>query len=83
VTVSTFEAQRDFLAWQQRARIELVTVTDNGQTVSVLMSVEVYRRLKRRDRQAIRVEMLDDATHEALAATKPPEEAARYDFEAC
>nr|WP_294547373.1 type II toxin-antitoxin system prevent-host-death family antitoxin [uncultured Rhodopila sp.] len=80
--MSTAEAQRDFSALQQRARTEPVTVTDNGLPVAVLMSFEEYRRLKRRDRQAIRVEMLDDATLEALAATEPPEEAARYDFEA-
>jgi hypothetical protein len=48
----------------------------------VLISVEEYRRLKRRDRLALRVGMLDDATLAALAATEPPEEAALYDHEA-
>jgi prevent-host-death family protein len=82
VTVSTAEAQRDFPVWQLRARREAVAVTTNGQPGTVLISVEEYRRLKRRDRQALRVEMLDDAELAALAMTKAPEEAALYDHEA-
>jgi PHD/YefM family antitoxin component YafN of YafNO toxin-antitoxin module len=82
VTVSTVEVQRDFPAWQLRARREPVAVTNNGQPSTVLISMEEYRRLKRRDRQALRIEMLDDAALAALATTEAPEEAAQYDHEA-
>jgi PHD/YefM family antitoxin component YafN of YafNO toxin-antitoxin module len=82
VTVSTSEAQRDFPAWQLRAQREPIAVMSDGQPSTVLISVEEYRRLKRRDRQALRIEMLDDATLAALAATEPPREAALYDHEA-
>jgi hypothetical protein len=53
----------------------------DGQPSTVLISVEKYRRLKRRDHQALRIEMLDDATLAALATTKPPNEAALHDYE--
>jgi PHD/YefM family antitoxin component YafN of YafNO toxin-antitoxin module len=82
VTVSTAEVQRDFPAWQFRARREPIAVTSDGQSSTVLISVEEYRRLKRRDRQALRVEMLDDATLAALAATEASEDAALCDHEA-
>jgi PHD/YefM family antitoxin component YafN of YafNO toxin-antitoxin module len=76
------EVQRDFPVWQLRARREPVGVISDGQPSTVMISVEEYRRLKRRDRQALRVELLDDTVLEALATTEAPEEAALYDHEA-
>jgi prevent-host-death family protein len=75
VTVPTAEFQRDFPAWQLRARREPIAATRDGQPSTVVISVEEYRRLKRRNRQALRVEMLDDATLAALAATEASEDA--------
>ena len=76
------EVERDFAAWRTRAQTQPVSVTEAGETCTVILSAEEYRRLKRRDRQALRVEELDDDVLAALAASEPPEEAAAYDHEA-
>ena len=76
------EVQSDFAAWQARAQTQPVAVTEAGEACTVILSAEEYRRLKRRDRQALRVEELDDDVLAALAASEPPEEAAAYDHEA-
>ncbi len=47
----------------------------------MILSVDEYERLKRRDRQALAVEDLSDAEIEAIRRAEPPGEAARYDRE--
>jgi hypothetical protein len=46
-----------------------------------MLSVEEYERLRRRDRQAMRVEDLPDELVDAIAAAEPPAEARRFDDE--
>jgi PHD/YefM family antitoxin component YafN of YafNO toxin-antitoxin module len=82
VTATMAEVQRDFATWQERALTQPVGVTDGGMPRTVIVSAEEYQRLKRRDRQALRVEQLDGRTLAALASAEPPEEAAVYDNEA-
>ncbi len=61
--------------------VEPVTITSNGRERLVMMSVEEYRRLKRRDRQVM---TLDDFTDEDIAAlekVKAASEAAAFNGE--
>lgn len=48
----------------------------------MVLSAEEYARLKRRDREVLRVEDLSAEHLEAIAAAKPPAKAATYDREA-
>ncbi len=81
ITATSAEVERNFRLWRDRAQQQPVSVTRNGRPKVVILAAEEYQRLKRRDRQALRVEELDDATLAALAATEPPAEAAQYDHE--
>ena len=47
----------------------------------VILSVDEYERLKRRDRHALAVEELSDAEIEAIRDAEPPAEAAKHDCE--
>ncbi len=48
----------------------------------MVLSAEEYGRLKRRNREVLRVEDLSAEDLEAIAAAKPPAETATYDCEA-
>ena len=50
----------------------------SGRDRLVILSVDKYERLKRRDRQALDVENLSDAEIEAVRRADPPAEAAGY-----
>jgi PHD/YefM family antitoxin component YafN of YafNO toxin-antitoxin module len=56
--------------YQDRALTEPVFVTRNGRGKTVLLSVKEYRRLKRRDREALAVEHLSDADLNAIATAE-------------
>ena len=47
----------------------------------MILSVDEYERLKRRDHQALAVEELSDAEIDAISRAEPPAEAAQYDHE--
>ena len=81
VKISSAEFQKNIGRYQDVALVEPVTVTKNGRDRTVLISVEEYQRLKRRDR---RVMTLADFTEDDIAAIErasPPPEASRYDRE--
>jgi prevent-host-death family protein len=72
-TVSSTEFQRNVGPYRDKALAEPVTITENGREEFVLLSIEEYRRLKRRDRRAFAVEDLTTEQIEALEkATMPP-----------
>ena len=75
------EVQRRFALWQNRALTRPVAITSRGCTRVVMISAEEFKRLRRRDRQALRVEDLLGEVVDATAATEPPEEARRLDGE--
>ncbi|WP_029625184.1 type II toxin-antitoxin system prevent-host-death family antitoxin [Sphingomonas sp. PAMC 26605] len=50
-----------------------IGITRHGATDVVMLSLEEYERLKRRDREAIRVEDLDDETLDAIRNAEPGE----------
>lgn len=79
--VTSAEFQRKLGLYQDKALAEPVTITKNGRDRLVLLSVEEYQRLKRRDR---RVFSIDEVTNEQLAAieaARVPEEYAYLDAE--
>jgi prevent-host-death family protein len=80
-SVPAAEFQRNPGPYQDQAQREPVFVTDSGHEDLVLLTASEYRRLKRRARQALRVEELSDAELEALAAAEPPPEAAAFNDE--
>lgn len=55
-TATAADLVRDFSRYSDLALKEPVVVTKNGRPRNVLLSVEEYERLKRRDRQAFRAE---------------------------
>lgn len=50
------EAARNFSHYRDKALTQQVAVTSDGEPRLVLISIEEYERLKKRDRQALRVE---------------------------
>ncbi len=79
--VPASEFQRNIGTYQDRALTEPVFVTRNGRERTVLLSVEEYRRLKRRDREALAVEQFSDAELAAIAAASVPAEFNHLDAE--
>ena len=67
--------------FQDEALMASLSITRNGWDRLVILSVEEYDRLKRRDRQALAVQEVSDAEVEAIAQAEPPPGAARYDQE--
>ena len=75
------EAERNFSLYRDKALTQPVALTTDGEPRLVLLSIEEYERLKRRDRQALRVEELTDDEVALIMAAEPPPEAAMYDHE--
>lgn len=73
-TAPAAEVQRNFSLWQDRALRKPVEITRNGRARLVMMSVEEYQRLKRRDRQVLRLDDLTDEDLAAIAKAKVPDE---------
>lgn len=81
VKVTSAEFQRNIGRYQDLALTQPVAVTRNGRERTVMISVEEYQRLKRRDRQVLR---LEDFTEEMIAEiekAEPSEESKQYDHE--
>ena len=79
--VTSREFQRNFGFFQDEALRSPLSITRNGRDRLVLLSVDEYERLKRRDRQALAVEELSSAEVEAIRQAEPPAEAAMYEDE--
>jgi prevent-host-death family protein len=75
--VSSAEFQKQFGAFADKALTEPVTITRNGRDRLVLLSVEEYQRLKRRDRRVVR---LEDFTEEEMALIAKAEVPAEYAY---
>lgn len=81
VKVSAAEFQRNIGRYQDIALTQPVAVTHNGRERTVLISVEEYERLKRRDRVVLRLEDFTDEDLAALEETRAPESAKAFDPE--
>jgi len=79
--VTSTDFQKKIGLYQDMALTEPLAITRNGRDKIVVLSAEEYRRLKRRDREVLRVEDLTREDLEAIAAAKPPAEAAAFDHE--
>jgi hypothetical protein len=56
-------------------------ITRNGRERLVTISVDEYRRLRRSDRQVLRIGELSDADFAALEETRAPESSGAFDDE--
>lgn len=81
ITVTSAEFQRHFGRYQDAALSEPVAITRNGRERIVMLSVDEYQRLKRRDRQVLGLEDFTEADLKAIRAAEPPPEAAGFDTE--
>ncbi len=79
--VSSAEFQKQFGALSDSALTEPLTITSNGRDRLVLMSVEEYERLKRRDRRVVRLEDFTEAEMVLIANAAVPVEHAHLDVE--
>ena len=79
--VSAAEFHKHLGRYQDLALNQAVAITRNGRDRTVLISVEEYQRLKRRDRQVLTLDDFTDADVAALEATRAPEESKAFDDE--
>ncbi len=61
LTISAVEFQRNFGRYQDEALKQPVSITRNGRDRLVVIAVEEYHRLKRRDRAVLATEDLSQA----------------------
>lgn len=79
--ISSAELQRKFDSLADQALNEPVTITRGGQDQLVLLSVEEYERLRRRDRRVVRLEDFTDEEMALIAQAEVPSEHAHLDAE--
>ncbi len=79
--ISSAEFQKNIGRYQDAALTQPVTVTRNGRDRTVLISVEEYHRLKRRDRRVMGVADFSAEDIAAIETATPPADAARFDGE--
>jgi prevent-host-death family protein len=79
--ISSAEFQRDFGALSDKALTEPLIITRDGRDRFVLLSVEEYNRLKRRDRRVVRLEDFTEEEMALIAQAEVPEEFAHLDAE--
>jgi prevent-host-death family protein len=79
--VSSAEFQKKFDALSDQARTEQLTITRNGRDELVLLSIEEYERLKRRDRRVVLLEDFTDEEMALIAEAEVPAEYAHLDAE--
>jgi PHD/YefM family antitoxin component YafN of YafNO toxin-antitoxin module len=73
--VSSAEFLKNYGTLTEKALSEPITITRNGRDRLVIISVEEYERLKRRDRRAY---LIEDMTPEQLSALEPAEVPPEY-----
>lgn len=71
LAVSAKEVASKFGYYTDEAMLRPVGVQRHGTTRIVMLSLNEYERLMRRDRQVIRTEDLDDETLNAILTAKP------------
>ena len=75
------EFQRNIGRYQDMALVQPVAVTRNGRERTVMTSVEEYHRFKRRDRQVLGLEDVNEADIAALEGTRAPDSSKAHDHE--
>ncbi|ASG20735.1 type II toxin-antitoxin system Phd/YefM family antitoxin [Nitrospirillum viridazoti] len=79
--VSAADFQRDLGRYQDIALHEPVAISRDGRDATILISIEEYARLKRRDRQVLGLNDFSDADIAALEQARPDPESAAFDAE--
>lgn len=79
--VTTADFIKHYGRLADRALTEPLTITKNGHDRLVVLSVEEYERLKRRDRSVIIAGELADADRALIAASTVPQSQAHLDEE--
>jgi PHD/YefM family antitoxin component YafN of YafNO toxin-antitoxin module len=70
LTISAAEFQRHFGRYQDEALKQPLSISRNGRERLVVLAVEEYQRLKRRDRVVRQVSEMSAAELEAIASTE-------------
>ncbi len=78
-SVSSADLIRKFGRYRDIAQREPLTITNHGRESLVLLSSEEYQRLKRRDREVLRLEDMGESFLEALEKAEVPAEQAHLD----
>jgi len=81
VRVTAREFGREVGRYQDLALTQPVIVTQNGRDRTVMISVEEYKRLKRRDRRVLGIGKFTEEQIKAIRRAEPPPEAGAYDHE--
>jgi PHD/YefM family antitoxin component YafN of YafNO toxin-antitoxin module len=81
VRVSAAEFQRNIGRYQDIALVQPVAVTRNGRERTVMISIDEYNRLKRRDRQVLELTDFTDADIAALEQARAPDSSKAFDDE--
>jgi prevent-host-death family protein len=81
ITVTASEFQQHFGRYQDEALTQPVAITRNGRERLVMLSVDEYRRLKRRDHEVLRAGELNDEDLAAIAKTEMDPRHAHLDKE--
>ena len=81
IRVSAAEFQRNIGRYQDLALTQPVAVTRNGRERTVMISVEEYHRLKRRERRVLGLDDFTDADIAALEQSRAPESSKAFDDE--
>ena len=81
IRVPAAEFQRNIGRYQDLALTQPVAVTRNGRERTVMISIEEYQRLKRRDREVLGLVDFTDADVSALEETRAPEGSKAFDRE--
>ncbi|SMH43909.1 type II toxin-antitoxin system Phd/YefM family antitoxin [Mesorhizobium australicum] len=81
IKVSSAEFQRNIGRYQDMALKEPIAVTRNGRERTVMLSIEEYQRLKRRDRRVMGLEDFTDEDIAAIERARAPEHTKAFDHE--
>ena len=81
IEVSAAEFQRNIGRYQDIALTQPVVVARNGRVRAVMISIEEYHRLKRRDRRVMGLENFTDEDVAALEEIRAPQAAKAFDSE--
>ena len=79
--ITASEFQRNIGRYQDEALRQPVAISRNGRERMVMMSSEEYWRLKRQDREVLRLTDFTADDLAALEAAEAPDEAAQFDSE--
>lgn len=81
IQVTSSQFRQSFGKLSDKARSEPVIISKRGRPSLVVMAVEEWERLKRRDRKVVLTSELSEEWIEAILAAKVPDEYAYLDAE--